>query len=699
MTAQLRGIDGPPSPCGSRWASSPWPAPDDVPATCPARPPHDPHDGGPHAPAGRPSDVEGEPDWWAPEPARPPGRRAPATVAPAATWTPSRSGAACGWASTRRRGCSPRSTPDRRVRGLRRRHRPRGRQGPVRRSGQHLRVRGHPPRPSGCRCSAARATPTTSQVDMVANTFTINCRRDEVIDFSSRVLHVGPAAAGGADRRHARRHRRPHRRRRGVRGRRLDQPRHHARPARRRPPVVRAAPPTRPSAWPCSSRARSTPSAPTTPSWPAWRSRTPTSRSSATPFSEEPYGLGLPPGHDDWVRYVNAVLDDVRTAGRWARSTTRLLADALDRQRPPAPTAQYATTDRHTWDRHDRTPTAWMRAPAPGPRQRLVDLESEPSSPWPGRRPHRRHRPPGPRPTPASPRLGDLPGARRAAEAGPRPTRRRPPAAGRPPVADRPGAGHRSGAALAAAQRASTRPPVASAGSPPPGTSSPPGSTPPEPRPPPRRHRRRRAAAALAELLAADPLAVTEADVAQSRPWPGGQRQRPAAGRRPPARLDIDLARARASWPRSTPTRQAAAAELAHAASRIVGRGGAASRSATWTPLGTWLDRIAPPPRPTRPGRRRPRRLVRGGRRPARRARRRPGPGPRRHAAPGARAGGCGPPCGPRPAPAGSTSRPTWPRPSTPPETSCGGRPATWTPPRRRCRAWPPPRSPAREDR
>jgi polar amino acid transport system substrate-binding protein len=34
-------------------------------------------------------------------------------------------------------------------------------------------------------------------------------------------------------------------------------------------------------------------------------------------FSEEPYGLGLPPDQPDWVRYVNAVLEDVRSSGRW----------------------------------------------------------------------------------------------------------------------------------------------------------------------------------------------------------------------------------------------------------------------------------------------------------------------------------------------------------------------------------------------
>jgi polar amino acid transport system substrate-binding protein len=34
-------------------------------------------------------------------------------------------------------------------------------------------------------------------------------------------------------------------------------------------------------------------------------------------FSAEPYGLGLPPDEPEWVAYVNAVLEDVRSNGRW----------------------------------------------------------------------------------------------------------------------------------------------------------------------------------------------------------------------------------------------------------------------------------------------------------------------------------------------------------------------------------------------
>ena len=56
-------------------------------------------------------------------------------------------------------------------------------------------------------------------------------------------------------------------------------------------------------------------------------------------LSSEPTALGLPQGHDEWVRYVNAVLDDVRTSGRWMQHYEAWLADLLPGvEGPPAPT-------------------------------------------------------------------------------------------------------------------------------------------------------------------------------------------------------------------------------------------------------------------------------------------------------------------------------------------------------------------------
>jgi polar amino acid transport system substrate-binding protein len=42
--------------------------------------------------------------------------------------------------------------------------------------------------------------------------------------------------------------------------------------------------------------------------------------------SEAPYGIGLPPEHPEWVRYVNAVLEDMRNSGRWNELYDKWLA-------------------------------------------------------------------------------------------------------------------------------------------------------------------------------------------------------------------------------------------------------------------------------------------------------------------------------------------------------------------------------------
>jgi polar amino acid transport system substrate-binding protein len=56
-------------------------------------------------------------------------------------------------------------------------------------------------------------------------------------------------------------------------------------------------------------------------------------------LSSEPTALGLPQGRPEWVRYVNAVLDDVRSSGRWQQLYDRWLADLLGASDgPPAPT-------------------------------------------------------------------------------------------------------------------------------------------------------------------------------------------------------------------------------------------------------------------------------------------------------------------------------------------------------------------------
>jgi polar amino acid transport system substrate-binding protein len=58
-------------------------------------------------------------------------------------------------------------------------------------------------------------------------------------------------------------------------------------------------------------------------------------------FTEEPYGIGLPPDQGDWVRYVNAALEDFRSSGGWMASYDRWLGDALERGDVQPPVAQY----------------------------------------------------------------------------------------------------------------------------------------------------------------------------------------------------------------------------------------------------------------------------------------------------------------------------------------------------------------------
>jgi polar amino acid transport system substrate-binding protein len=58
-------------------------------------------------------------------------------------------------------------------------------------------------------------------------------------------------------------------------------------------------------------------------------------------FTPEPYGIGLPPEQGDWVRYVNGVLDEVRTSGRWRELYDRYLAGPLNDPDAQPPQPQY----------------------------------------------------------------------------------------------------------------------------------------------------------------------------------------------------------------------------------------------------------------------------------------------------------------------------------------------------------------------
>jgi len=53
-------------------------------------------------------------------------------------------------------------------------------------------------------------------------------------------------------------------------------------------------------------------------------------------FAPLPYGVGISQAHIDFVRYVNAVLDELRTNGTWATLYNRWLIE-LGPGSPPAP--------------------------------------------------------------------------------------------------------------------------------------------------------------------------------------------------------------------------------------------------------------------------------------------------------------------------------------------------------------------------
>lgn len=80
-----------------------------------------------------------------------------------------------------------------------------------------------------------------------------------------------------------------------------------------------------------------------------------------------------------------------------------------------------------------------------------------------------------------------------------------------------------------------------------------------------------RTAGALAELLATDPFAVTEADVEAVETQATASRSRVAGAQAAAARFDVDLAAARDTLAALDADVQAAADELQHAATRVVG--------------------------------------------------------------------------------------------------------------------------------
>jgi polar amino acid transport system substrate-binding protein len=58
-----------------------------------------------------------------------------------------------------------------------------------------------------------------------------------------------------------------------------------------------------------------------------------------TPIDAEPYGMAMPKGEDDFVRFVNAVIQKMRTDGTWTATYNKWLDDLLG----PAPAPPAAT--------------------------------------------------------------------------------------------------------------------------------------------------------------------------------------------------------------------------------------------------------------------------------------------------------------------------------------------------------------------
>jgi polar amino acid transport system substrate-binding protein len=57
-------------------------------------------------------------------------------------------------------------------------------------------------------------------------------------------------------------------------------------------------------------------------------------------FTAEPYGLGINKEHVDFVRFVNGVIAEMKSDGRWAKNYQTWLADSLGKA-PAPPTAVY----------------------------------------------------------------------------------------------------------------------------------------------------------------------------------------------------------------------------------------------------------------------------------------------------------------------------------------------------------------------
>lgn len=178
------------------------------------------------------------------------------------------------------------------------------------------------------------------RVDMVAETFTINCRRRLKVDFSSEYFTSGQRILVRADS--------PARRLEELGGQKVCAASGSTSIDNIAAAAQRLSDPTkRPVPYPVPAQAdclvalqqgRVTAVSTDDTILAGMAAQDPNVRIVGPAISAEPYGLGLPKGHDEWVRYVNSVLEDLRGNRRWSQIYERWLAKLGPTPTPPSAT-------------------------------------------------------------------------------------------------------------------------------------------------------------------------------------------------------------------------------------------------------------------------------------------------------------------------------------------------------------------------
>ena len=172
---------------------------------------------------------------------------------------------------------------------------------------------------------------TNGTVDIVAHTMTITCDRLKDVDFSSvyfeahqKVLVLKNSTANSLDDLHGQKVC-------ATRGSdsvdRIRQ--HHAVPVRSR---------TGPTAWCCYSREAWSAISTDDSILDGLAAQDPWTKIIGKALTDEPYGLAISKQHPEFVRFVNAVLQQLRTDGQWKASYAHWLGNPV----PNPPSAQYA---------------------------------------------------------------------------------------------------------------------------------------------------------------------------------------------------------------------------------------------------------------------------------------------------------------------------------------------------------------------